>query len=317
MDTAMPGTLPEALLAWTPLWRIRNAIARDVGRPGELLALVRRRQPRDQPAAEVTLASQVAGRTVLITGGSSGIGLATARRVAAAGATTLICGRDRGKLEEARRQIEGAGGTVATHQVNLADLDQCDRFLETVRRDHGGVDILVNNAGRSIRRTVEDSLDRFHDFQRTMQLNYFGALRLTMGLLPEMARRGRGQVINVSSVGVLTRAPRFSAYVASKAALDAWTDSAASEYAGRGVTFTTINMPLVKTPMIAPVGGYDGVPTLSADQAADLIVHAILHRPLRIATRTGLLSEALHLLLPRAGRLLMHAVFCAAAPGVG
>ena len=149
------------------------------------------------------------------------------------------------------------------------------------------MDILVNNAGRSIRRAIENSFDRFHDFERTMQLNYFGALRLTMGLLPKMMEKRRGHIINISSIGVLTNAPRFSAYVASKAAMDAFSKCAASEFADRGIEFTTINMPLVKTPMIAPTKLYDQVPTLTPEDAADLVVQAIIYKPVRIATRLG------------------------------
>jgi NAD(P)-dependent dehydrogenase (short-subunit alcohol dehydrogenase family) len=140
----------------------------------------------------------------------------------------------------------------------------CDRFVKLLHDNHGGVDFLINNAGRSIRRAIESSYDRFHDFERTMQLNYFGCLRVTMGLLPGMVAKKKGHVVNISSIGVLTNAPRFSAYVASKAALDAWTRCASSEFADQGISFTTINMPLVRTPMIAPTGLYNNVPTLSA-----------------------------------------------------
>ena len=165
--------------------------------------------------------------------------------------------------------------------------------------NYGGVDVLINNAGRSIRRGIESSNDRFHDFERTMQLNYFGCLRITMGLLPSMAAKRKGHVVNISSIGVLTNAPRFSAYVASKAALDAWTRCAASEYLDVGVTFTTINMPLVRTPMIAPTKIYQNVPTLSPEEAADLIVQAIVYKPVRIATRLGVFGQVLHALAPR------------------
>ena len=158
----------------------------------------------------------------------------------------------------------------------------------------GRCDFLVNNAGRSIRRGIASSYDRFHDFERTMQLNYFGSLRLIMGFLPSMVAQGGGHIINISSIGVLTRAPRFSAYVASKAALDAFSDCAASEFIDNNVNFTTINMPLVKTPMIAPTKLYNHVPTLTPEQAADLVVEAIVYKPVRIATRLGIFGEILH-----------------------
>jgi len=213
-----------------------------------------------------TLKGQVHGKVVLVTGGSSGIGLATACKLIQAGAKTIICGRDADKLVQAKKEIELHADNdeqLFTYAVDIADLSQCDSFMQQLLEDHGGVDILINNAGRSIRRTIESSYDRFHDVECTMQLNYFGALRVTMGVLPGMAQRRRGHVINISSIGVLTNASRFSAYVASKAALDAWTRCAASEYADIGVKFTTINLPLVKTPMIAPTKLYNNVPTLT------------------------------------------------------
>jgi NAD(P)-dependent dehydrogenase (short-subunit alcohol dehydrogenase family) len=185
----------------------------------------------------------------------------------------------------------------------------CDRFVQLLHEQHGGVDFLINNAGRSIRRAIESSYDRFHDFERTMQLNYFGCLRVTMGLLPGMVAKRRGHVVNISSIGVLTNAPRFSAYVASKAALDAWTRCAASEFADRGITFTTINMPLVRTPMIAPTGIYNNVPTLAPEDAAQMIAEACIHKPVRIATRLGIAGELLHALLPKVAQITMNTSF--------
>ena len=193
-----------------------------------------------------TLKGTVRGKVVLITGGSSGIGLATAHKVAAAGATTIIVARDPEKLAAAKKEIEAKGHSVITYSADVSDASQCEELVRKLEDVHGGVDILVNNAGRSIRRAIENSFDRYHDFERTMSVNYYGALRLTLGLLPMMIKKRRGHVINISSIGVLTNAPRFSAYVASKAALDAWTRCAASEFADMGIQFTTINMPLVK-----------------------------------------------------------------------
>jgi NAD(P)-dependent dehydrogenase (short-subunit alcohol dehydrogenase family) len=186
---------------------------------------------------------------------------------------------------------------------------QCAELVAKVVGNHGGVDVLVNNAGRSIRRAVENSFDRFHDFERTMSLNYYGALRLTLGLLPSMMKKRRGHVINISSIGVLTNAPRFSAYVASKAALDAWTRCAASEFSDLGIQFTTINMPLVRTPMIAPTKIYSQVPTLTPEEAADMVAEAIVYKPVRIATRLGVLGEVLHALLPRVAQIIMNTTF--------
>ena len=212
-------------------------------------------------------------------------------------------------LDETRREFEAAGLQLITHAVDIADKEQCDALVKTLNEEHGGVDILVNNAGRSIRRGIENSFDRFHDFERTMEVNYFGALRLTMGLLPGMLAKRKGQVINISSIGVLTNAPRFSAYVASKAAMDAWARCAASEFTDRGIEFTTINMPLVRTPMIAPTKIYEQVPTLSPEEAADLIVEAIIHKPVRIATRLGIFGALLHSLTPKAAQIMMNTSF--------
>jgi NAD(P)-dependent dehydrogenase (short-subunit alcohol dehydrogenase family) len=196
-----------------------------------------------------------------------------------------------------------------TYSVDLSDYSQCDELVSKLGDDLGGVDILVNNAGRSIRRAIENSFDRFHDFERTMQLNYFGALRLTMGLLPKMIEKRRGHIINISSIGVLTNAPRFSAYVASKAAMDSFSRCAASEFSDRGIEFTTINMPLVKTPMIAPTRLYEQVPTLTPEDAADLVVQAIIYKPVRIATRLGVTGQVLHALAPRVAQIVMNTTF--------
>jgi NAD(P)-dependent dehydrogenase (short-subunit alcohol dehydrogenase family) len=246
---------------------------------------------------------------VLITGGSSGIGLATAHKFAEAGATTIICGRDAEKLEIACKEAKGKGYSFVAYPADIADMADCDRLVALLIANHGGVDFLINNAGRSIRRAIESSYDRFHDFERTMQLNYFGSLRITMGLLPGMAQRKKGHVVNISSIGVLTNAPRFSAYVASKAALDAWTRCAASEFADLGVSFTTINMPLVRTPMIAPTNLYKNVPTLSPEEAADLVADACISKPVRIATRLGLTGQVLHALVPRVAQIAMNTSF--------
>ncbi|MCX8114206.1 MAG: SDR family NAD(P)-dependent oxidoreductase, partial [Burkholderiaceae bacterium] len=262
-----------------------------------------------------TLKGQVQGKVVLVTGGSSGIGLAAAKKIAAAGAVTVIVGREQEKLDAAKKEIEDVlgdnpnGGQVVTFSADLANYESCDKMVAWLVEKYGGVDVLINNAGRSIRRGIESSYDRFHDFERTMQLNYFGCLRTTMGLLPHMAARRRGHVVNISSIGVLTNAPRFSAYVASKAALDAWTRCAASEFIDVGVTFTTINMPLVKTPMIAPTKIYENVPTLTPDEAADLIVDAIVYKPVRIATRLGIFGQVLHALAPRVAQIIMNTTF--------
>ena len=260
-------------------------------------------------AIDRTLRGQVGGKIVLITGGSSGIGLAAARRVAAAGATTIICGRDPAKLEAARAAVQADGHELVTFACDLSDPADCDRFVHWLLDTFGHVDVLVNNAGRSIRRGIESTFGRFHDLERLMQLNYFGAVRLTMGLLPSMIERRSGHVVNISSIGVLTNAPRFSGYVASKAALDAWTRCAASEFADVGITFTSVAMPLVRTPMIAPTGLYRSAPTLTPEEAADLVTQAIVYKPVRIETRLGIAGEVLHALMPRVAEIVMNTSF--------
>jgi NAD(P)-dependent dehydrogenase (short-subunit alcohol dehydrogenase family) len=256
-----------------------------------------------------TLKGKVRNKVVVITGGSSGIGLATAQKVAAAGAVTVIVARGEEELFKARDEMKAAGGKVFAYTADLAEMADCDRLVAEILKEHGQVDVLVNNAGRSIRRSIEASYDRFHDFERTMQLNYFGSIRLIMGLMPSMTQRRKGHIINISSIGVLASSPRFSAYVASKAALDAFSRCAQGELSGKGISFTTINMPLVKTPMIAPTKMYDSVPTLTPDEAADLIVKGIIEKPSRIATRLGIFSALINALAPKAYEVIMSTAF--------
>jgi NAD(P)-dependent dehydrogenase (short-subunit alcohol dehydrogenase family) len=255
-----------------------------------------------------SLAGAVRGKVVVVTGGSSGIGLAAAERCADAGATVVIVARNPEKLEAARARLAERGGKVSAYACDISDYAACDSFAKQVLADHGGVDVLVNNAGRSIRRSIDLSYDRFHDFERTMQLNYFAVVRLTMALMPSMLERS-GHVVNISSIGVLSNAPRFSAYVSSKAAMEAWTRCAAAEYADRGVTFTIINMPLVRTPMIAPTKIYDQVPVATPEEAADMVAEAITDRPKRIATRLGIAAEMMHLVAPRITEVVMNTAY--------
>ena len=257
-----------------------------------------------------SLRGAVKGKVVVITGGSSGIGEAAALRVAEAGGKVVIVARDEEKLEEVRAKIVAMGGSVKTYSCDLADYAANDKLAKDILKEFGHVDVLVNNAGRSIRRSLALSYDRFHDFERTMQLNYFACVRLTMNLLPSMTARRRGHVINVSSIGVLSNAPRFSAYVASKAALESFARCAASEFHDEGVHFTIINMPLVRTPMIAPTKIYEGMPTIIApDEAADMIADAIIRKPQRIATRLGVMSEIMHLVMPKMSEVVMNSAY--------
>jgi NAD(P)-dependent dehydrogenase (short-subunit alcohol dehydrogenase family) len=256
-----------------------------------------------------TLSGRVKDRIIVITGASSGIGRATAIKMAIAGAKVLLVARGEEKLLETKKEIEAAGGRCWMYAADVSDMASCDALVARVLKEHGACDYLVNNAGRSIRRGVLNSFDRFHDYERTMQLNYFGALRLIMGFLPKMIEQKRGHIINISSIGVLSNAPRFSAYVASKAALDAFAACAASEFLDKGVNFTTINMPLVRTPMIAPTKMYENVPTLSPEQAADLVVEAIVYKPVRIATRLGIFGAISHAAAPRMTQIMLNTAF--------
>ncbi|MGZ4483492.1 MAG: SDR family oxidoreductase [Nocardioidaceae bacterium] len=249
------------------------------------------------------------GKTVVITGASSGIGRVTAYKVAQAGGIPVLVARGKDKLEDARAEIEAAGGTAHVYACDLSDLEAIDALCEQLRNDLDSVDFVVNNAGRSIRRSLALSHDRFHDFERTMQLNYFGAIRLVMGLLPTMREQQRGHVVNVSSIGVQTNPPRFSAYVASKAALDAWSNVVSSELVGDGVSFTTIHMPLVKTPMIAPTKIYDKFPTITPAQAADMVIDALVDRPHEINTALGSLGAVAHTVAPKSTFRVLHKAY--------
>jgi short-subunit dehydrogenase len=220
--------------------------------------------------------------------------------VGEAGGVIALVARSADKLEQTKAAIEEAGGTATVHSADLSDLGDCDRVVEEILETHGRVDILVNNAGRSIRRAIENQYDRFHDFERTMQVNYFGALKLILGFLPGMRKRKSGHIINVSSIGAQTNTPRFSAYVASKSALDAFSRCVASEIVDDQVQITTIYMPLVRTPMIAPTKMYDYFPTIGPDEAADLITNAMITRQKKVATRLGNFGEVLYAIAPKA-----------------
>ncbi len=252
---------------------------------------------------------KLSGKVVLVTGASSGIGFNTSKKLAAAGAKVILVARTKEKLDETRAIIEKAGGEAHVYPCDLADMKDIDRMAQEVLRDFGHVDILINNAGRSIRRGVMESTTRFHDFERTMQLNYFGAVRLILALLPGMAKRKSGQIINVSSIGVLANAARFSAYVASKSALDAFTRCLSAEVRAHNIHTTAIYMPLVRTPMIAPTKIYDYVPTWSPDDAANTVVKAIVDRPKSIATTLGTAASISYALWPKVNDYILSKGF--------
>jgi NAD(P)-dependent dehydrogenase (short-subunit alcohol dehydrogenase family) len=245
--------------------------------------------------------SPLAGRTVLVTGASSGIGEATAKAVARTGASVILVARRAEELERVRREIAAEGdraGEVWAYPCDLTDGAAVDALVSRLLAEHGTVDLLVNNAGRSIRRSLHLSQDRFHDFERTMAINYFAPVRLTMGLLPAMRAQGYGHVVNVLSWGVQMKAPKFAAYLASKTALDTWARIAGREAYADGVTFTNIRFGLVRTPMSAPTEAYAGRGR-SPEWAAARIVRALEDRPVTVSTAAGNVGEVLNLVAPR------------------
>lgn len=340
----IPRHLMTMLMALTPVRRIRDAAIEDLGLPKDIFRLISyptRFDSRETLRAlkgsgieipalhsyawrlwdywerhldpdlfiDRTLRGRVEGKVVLITGATSGIGKATARRLLEAGATVVTIARDPVKIAETQAEFAEAGFTLHAYQGDIANLEEASTITAQILADHGPVEVLINNAGRSIRRAIEDSFDRFHDLERTMQLNYFGALKVIMGVLPDMIERKRGHIINISSIGVLTNAPRFSAYVSSKAALDAWVRTAASEFADKGVNFSIINMPLVKTPMVAPTKVYDQVPMLTSEEAADMVCDTIINKHVRLATRLGVFGQLVHAVAPRVAQVIMNTSF--------
>ncbi len=339
-----PPALTRGLMQLTPFRRMRKMMMKELGLPDDVFMFVnyptrfdsRETQKLLRPAGiavppfedyawrlwdywerhldpalfvDRSLRGAVAGKRVLVTGGSAGIGKAIALRLAQAGAKTLIVARDEEKLNLAREEFSVQGLELETYSADISDPAQCAAFIQRILSEQGGIDILINNAGRSIRRAVENSYDRLHDLERLMRLNCLAAVQLAMGFLPGMAERRSGHIVNISSIGALTTAPRFSAYVASKAALEAWSDCAASEFLDRNVAFTNVNMPLVRTGMIAPTKFYEHVPTLEPDEAADLVVEALIHRPARVATRLGRFGQAVRALAPNMGRIVLNTAF--------
>jgi NAD(P)-dependent dehydrogenase (short-subunit alcohol dehydrogenase family) len=352
----VPAAIKQGLAMLPPVRRITRQIFKDLGMPPDVLQFINyptRFDSRETQKAlkgsgvkvprlddyawrlwdywerhldpdlfiDRSLRGHVDGKVVVVTGGSSGIGEATALMMARAGARVAIVARDEAKLADTVREIAEEGGEARSFSADLAEMEACDTVIDRIESEMGQIEILVNNAGRSIRRSIAASYDRFHDFERCMQLNYFGSLRLIMRVLPGMAKRRHGHIINISSIGVLSNAPRFSAYVSSKAALDAFSRCAASEFSDAGVNFTTINMPLVRTPMIAPTKIYDNLPTITPDEAAVMVKQAVIFKPQRIATRLGIFAQVLHAVAPKVSEIIMNSAFrmfpdSAAASGV-
>jgi NAD(P)-dependent dehydrogenase (short-subunit alcohol dehydrogenase family) len=238
------------------------------------------------------------GKVIVLTGGSSGIGEAAARRLAAAGATLCLVARREDELRRVQAAIETAGGRCHVYPANLADPDSLNACADRLLVEHPRLDVLVNNAARSIRRSIRESLDRVHDYERTMQLNYFGALRMTLRLLPRFLEQGEGQVINSSTMSAQIPIPLFPAYLASKSALDSFARSLAAEVGHRGIAVTTLYFPMVRTPMSSRTSIYRHMPMFSVEQAAGWIVRAVDERPARIGRPLGTLGELALAALP-------------------
>jgi len=256
--------------------------------------------------SRTALQERVDGKTILLTGASSGIGAQVAQQLAEAGATLLLVARSKDKLDTIADAIQRAGGKAFVYTGNLADGDDVDRLCQQVISNHGGVDILINNAGRSIRRSIKYSLDRFHDYERTMQLNYFGSVRMALNLLPGMMQRGDGHIINVSTVGIQANPARFSAYLGSKWALEGWSWVAANELAHTGVTVSTINYPLVRTPMIEPTKIYDYTPAMSPEKAVDWMLDIIITRNKRKVGPLGRAALASYYTFPKISESIVN-----------
>ena len=229
---------------------------------------------------DVRLATAVRDKVILVTGSSYGIGEATARRLAKAGATVLLVARTADQLEVVADEIRAEGGQAYAYPTNLADSAAIEKLVAKVLDDHGHVDVLVSNAGKSIRRSVADSYQRFHDIERTNAVNYLGPTKLVLELLPSMRKRGSGHIVNVSTAGVRTPPlARWSAYLASKSAFDVWLRCVAQEVRHDGVTTSTVYMGLVHTRMSEPTPRLNKLPGLQPEQAADQVCSAVADKP--------------------------------------
>lgn len=260
-------------------------------------------------APRVDSRDPLAGRHVIITGASSGIGRAAAVAVAARGAVVFALARNGEALEELISEIRADGGQAHAFTCDVTDSESVQRTVTDILDRFGHVDYLVNNAGRSIRRSVGASTDRFHDYERVMAVNYFGAVRMVLALLPHWQQRRFGHVVNVSSAGVQASSPRYSAYLPTKAALDAFAEVVSTETLSDHVTFTTIHMPLVRTPMIAPSRRLNPIPAISPEHAAAMVVRGLVDKPVRIDTPLGTLGDAGRYLAPKLARRVLHQLY--------
>ena len=230
------------------------------------------------------LRSVISGKTALVTGASFGVGEATARKLAAAGATVLVVARSADRLHDLAASINAGGGKAVAYPTDLTDDAAVGALTKQIGEEHGALDIVVSNAGKSLRRSLHDQYDRPQDFQRTIGINYLGPIQLLLGVLPAMRAQGRGHIVNVSSVGVrVPPGPQWGVYQASTGAFDRWLRSVAPELHADGVDVSSVYFALVRTRMIEPTPILRKLPGLDPDQAADVIAKAIIQRPRTIA----------------------------------
>jgi short-subunit dehydrogenase len=224
---------------------------------------------------QTKLENAVRGKTILITGATFGIGEKLSYQLAKTDANLILVARTEEKLDQIKREIEANGGKVAIFPTDLTDIKSVENLLAKLNNLPNGVDIVINNAGKSILRSIKDSLDRFHDFQRTMALNYFAPVQLLLGLIP-ILEKNKGHIINVSAVNVLLiPAPFWAAYQSSKTAFDQWFRCAAPELNAAGIKTTSIYLPLVRTRMIEPTAEYKNAPAMSPNHVASIICKTI------------------------------------------
>ncbi len=244
------------------------------------------------------LKSAVSSKTVLVTGASYGLGEATAHKLAAAGATVLLVARSADKLDQVAASIAGAGGRAVPYPTDLADGARITALTKQLTDNHDALDIIVSNAAKSIRRPLRLQYNRPQDFERTIETNYLGPVRLLLGLLPGMRERGAGHIVNVSTIGVrMIPTPRWGTYIASKVAFDMWLRSVAPEVHADGIDITSVYMGLIHTRMSEPTPSLRRMPGMQPDEAADVIAKAIIERPRKVQPRWTLPGELASVLL--------------------
>ncbi len=238
------------------------------------------------------------GQTVVLTGASSGIGAEAAVQLARQGVRVCLVARRQQELLQVQARIQATGGQAWVYPCDLVDHDDLDRCAQNILQEHPRLDALVNNAARSIRRPILETLDRPHDYERTIELNYLAAVRLTLRLLPRFLQQGHGHIVNISTLSSQIPIPLFSAYLASKSALESFSRSLLAELGDQGITTTVVHFPMVRTPMSAKTGIYQHMRMLNPERAAGWIIDALEKRPVRLTTSLGKLGALAMAALP-------------------